>query len=168
MTPSTQESKIAKFLYGMEESDITAVRSAVAEGVDVNSPLQDSQYEGLTPLMLCAEWGNSDMCRELMALGANPHATVHDHLKITALGNAAYKGQGDACRLLLEKSPPLQHIHGAIALARSGRKTFGKDSRRDDRYRDVLNALLWARDGIGLPGAVIKVVAGEHPEIDRA
>jgi hypothetical protein len=153
---------VARLVYALEQADEDDLRAIAAEGVDIGAPIPSAQYQGLTPLMLAAQWGNAALCGVLIELGADPHATAHGPLEITALGNAAYMGRMKACRLLLEKTPPKAHILKAIELARSG---WGHSPHIDAEYRAVLNALLWARDGITLPGSVTNLLAGEHPEV---
>lgn len=161
---TTQNPLIGKLIFALEAVDIEELHVAVSAGLDVNAPLTVPQFNGLTPLIISAQWGNAGMCSELIRLGADPHATALGSLAITALGNAAYAGHPDVCRLLLEQKPPAQHIQSAIVLAKAGRDNSSPRAKGD--FQETLNLLLWARDGVVLPPAVAGLVAGDHPEID--
>lgn len=157
----------ARFLSALERADDDQIRVMAKAGFDIDAPLTSPLYNGLTPLMLAAYWGNRGLCEVLIEVGADSHAEAHGQLEITALGNAAYMGREKVCRFLLDKNPSKGHILKAIELARSG-WALQRNPHSDPLYREALNSLLWARDGISLPGSVTNLLAGEHPEVDAA
>lgn len=156
----------SKIIYAIEDADVDELRSAVAAGADVNATLSVAHYKGLTPLMLAAQRGDVAMCRALLDMGADPHKTARPPFGITALANAAYSGRVNACKLLLATNPPAAHIRKAIDQARAGQNHGGQ--RMESDYHEVLNMLLWARDGVTLPSGVVRTLMGNHPENDDA
>ena len=137
-------------LFGLHENDVQAVRRAVAQGASLATPADPTDPELLPPLMLAAKWGSVEMCQVLIELGANPHYTTHGKLKITAISSAAYYGQKDVCRYLLETGSTEEEIKFALDLAKSGATNFGQGSRAE-RYKDTINLLRCALGVSALP-----------------
>ncbi len=81
--------------------DLSAVRSLLDSGADVNGPNQGGQ----TPLILAAVMGHTEVVAHLIEAGANPH--LRDHLGLTAYEWSTRRGFSEISQILAKLSPPI-------------------------------------------------------------
>lgn len=89
-----------------EKDKLLEVTQAIIKGAKVNAPSPDIPY--LTPLMLAADLGYTDIAKKLIANGAQINAT--DYNNATALFHATREGHLEVVKFLLENGANVSNI----------------------------------------------------------
>eukprot|EP00019_Armaparvus_languidus_P003381 CAMPEP_0168598372 /NCGR_PEP_ID=MMETSP0420-20121227/11360_1 /TAXON_ID=498008 /ORGANISM="Pessonella sp." /LENGTH=118 /DNA_ID=CAMNT_0008635681 /DNA_START=36 /DNA_END=389 /DNA_ORIENTATION=- len=84
--------------WAVKTGDLEGVKSAVAEGADVNK--KDSGVRGSTLLQQAADFGHAEIIEFLISKGAK--IEEKDNFGNNALLNAVYEGHTNAVRVLLK------------------------------------------------------------------
>jgi uncharacterized protein len=116
--------KPANLVEAAGAGDLALVQSMLAAGADVNARDgldAQNQKHGITPLMLAAAEGHTEVVRALLAANANPNIGQYDGT--TALMNAAENGRVEVLKLLLaakaDPSPMWKQGGGRSALVKA-------------------------------------------------
>lgn len=112
-----------QFIEAARTGNLAAIEKLLAEGVDVNYVA----HSGASPLFVAATRNHTEICKLLIAHGANVNLRKSDREGSSALMSAARRGNLEICILLLKHGADVNQIdnfgHTALTEAISWNKT---------------------------------------------
>jgi ankyrin repeat protein len=106
--------KEQRLMQAVLKNDLAAVKTLIAEGVDVDekSPVVGSGDDGQTPLLVASFNGYTEIVRELLNAGANPR--IGDYLmKANPAHKGAFSRHAEVIKLLVEHGQAELDAQGA-------------------------------------------------------